>query len=323
MHSTHFIALGEIMIEMCPQAPGQFAMNFAGDTYNVAYYIAQYQHNINAEVHYATALGEDHYSQQMQKRMQQHGVDTDYVLTLPGETPGLYLIDIDAQGERQFVYYRQHAAARKFWQAAECAALKANMMHADYLYFSGISLAILDSHSQADFFHLLQQARANGCKICFDTNYRAALWPDKNHAQQVITQFLSCVDIALPTFSDEQQLFADATPQATLQRLQHNGVPEIIVKNGAQGCYLFSEQQTTHVASLPVAKVTDTTCAGDAFNAAYLAARIAGLPPTTAAGCGHQLAATVIQHRGALIQDKNTLPKLFIDLKQNALEHNR
>ena len=49
----------------------------------------------------------------------------------------------------------------------------------------------------------------------------------------------------------------------------------------------------------------DTTAAGDAFNAAYLTARLAGHPPAEAARAGHILAGEVIQHRGAIMpQDR-------------------
>jgi len=47
--------------------------------------------------------------------------------------------------------------------------------------------------------------------------------------------------------------------------------------------------------------VVDTTSAGDSFNAGYLASRISGNKPSSAALAGHQLVSIVIQHRGAII----------------------
>ena len=48
-------------------------------------------------------------------------------------------------------------------------------------------------------------------------------------------------------------------------------------------------------------RVVDTTAAGDSFNAAYMAARLAGLAPTEAARVGHRVAGAVVGHPGAII----------------------
>ncbi len=51
----------------------------------------------------------------------------------------------------------------------------------------------------------------------------------------------------------------------------------------------------------PVARVVDSTAAGDSFNAGYLAARLAGAELDVAAMQGHRIAARVIGHPGAII----------------------
>ena len=52
------------------------------------------------------------------------------------------------------------------------------------------------------------------------------------------------------------------------------------------------------VATVPM---PDTTAAGDSFNAAYLAARLAGETPVSAAASAHRLAGEVIRHPGAIM----------------------
>jgi 2-dehydro-3-deoxygluconokinase len=53
--------------------------------------------------------------------------------------------------------------------------------------------------------------------------------------------------------------------------------------------------------------VVETTAAGDSFAGAYLAMRLMGMPPATAARAANRLAAVVIQHPGAIIP-ANAMP---------------
>jgi 2-dehydro-3-deoxygluconokinase len=64
---------------------------------------------------------------------------------------------------------------------------------------------------------------------------------------------------------------------------------------------LFSGNETAHVPVPKPCEPVDTTAAGDSFNAAYLAARIAGASALDAASSGHALAGQVIRHRGAIM----------------------
>ena len=79
-----------------------------------------------------------------------------------------------------------------------------------------------------------------------------------------------------------------------------SGVAEIAVKNGEEPALISGGGTTAEVAAVHVASPVDTTGAGDAFNGAYLAARLAGIAPADAARKAHAVAAAVVQVRGAL-----------------------
>lgn len=65
--------------------------------------------------------------------------------------PGLYYIETDSTGERTFYYWRNEAAA-KFWlESEQSAAICEELANFDYLYLSGISLAILSPTSRSCF----------------------------------------------------------------------------------------------------------------------------------------------------------------------------
>ncbi len=179
----------------------------------------------------------------------------------------------------------------------------------DYLYLSGITLAILDPSSREHVWELLKKARQQGIKVIFDTNYRASLWPDRESAKETMERTLQWVDIALPTLVDEQALFDDVTAEACAQRLLKKGITEVVVKCGANPALVDIIGQKKSVPACLIKKVTDTTGAGDSFNAAYIAARLLGLEPIKAAQWGHRLASTVITYPGAIIPI-TTMPHL-------------
>lgn len=308
--SIKFAAIGECMIELRHISQQMLSMSFAGDTFNVALYLARYQKKLNLNVNYVTAIGEDPYSKDMLKNWQKEGIATRFVQKLPMQLPGLYLVRTDKHGERQFYYYRSQSAARQIFYGPSIKTISRQLLKFDYLYFSGITLAILNQYSRNQLLKLLKKARQAGAKICFDTNYRPVLWENKHTAQAVIKQALQLVDIAMVTFEDEKNLFGDKTPQQSLKRLHRWGCSEVVIKLGQKGCLVSSSHQQTMLATKKVSKVIDTTAAGDSFNAAYLGGRIKGLSQIEAAKRAQQLAATVIQYPGAIIPRK-AMPSIF------------
>jgi sugar/nucleoside kinase (ribokinase family) len=78
---------------------------------------------------------------------------------------------------------------------------------------------------------------------------------------------------------EEAELLVEGLDERALGRL---GVPEVVVTLGARGCVVFADGIAELVRARRVASL-DPTGAGDAFAAAYLAARSRGNPPTAAA----------------------------------------
>ncbi len=115
-----------------------------------------------------------------------------------------------------------------------------------------------------------------------------------------MTEAARSATIVLPSFADEADLFGDADPKATLARLHGLGAAEVIVKDGDAPIQFRLGQETVEALPVRVADAVDTTGAGDSFNGAYLAARLAGDLPADAARRAHRVAAAVIQVRGAL-----------------------
>ena len=297
------VALGECMLELQGQAFGTLQQTYGGDTLNMAVYLARSGARHGLQVDYATALGDDPLSTGLLQRWQADGVGTGLVRRLPGRLPGLYLIEVDAAGERRFSYWRDQAAARAYFDTPDGATpLEQQADGIDALVFSGISLAILPPAARDRLAALAARLRARGAGVVFDNNYRPRLWPDVAEARACFTRFTALANLALMTLDDEQALWAEPDADAQLQRTLALPCTEVVVKRGAQPTLVrHGTAPVVAVPTEPVALVVDTTAAGDSFAGAYLAARLAGAPPAAAARSGNRLAARVVQHRGAIL----------------------
>ncbi len=304
----HIAVIGEAMLELSHQNASLLSLAFAGDTLNFAIYLRRLLPEQALELHYVTALGQDIYSDNMLENWQKEGLNTDLIRRIENKLPGLYLIRTDAKGERTFYFYRSASAARELFKG-DIVNLSQNLLAMDYLYLSGITLAILDEASRECLWNILKAAKKGGTQIIFDSNYRASLWSSAQSAREAIQQILQFVDIALPTFIDDQLVFGDPTPEVCVQRLLKSGVTEVVVKCGAEPALVANINQQQKVPACVTDRVIDTTGAGDSFNGAYLAARLLGIEPIKAALWGHILAAKVITQPGAIIP-LTTMPHL-------------
>ena len=290
--------LGECMIELNGTPFGTMQQTYGGDTLNTATYLARNTARDTLRVDYISALGTDPLSREMRVRWEADGIDTRHVHTDPAHSPGLYLIQLDADGERTFLYWRNNSAARHLLQQPAWPQTAAALASYDHLYLSGISLAILPP---ADREHLIDILNTSRVPITFDGNYRPALWKDPAETRTAYARLLPHVQLALMTWDDEQALWGDADPEAAICRLQQAGVREIVLKNGAAGATYATGDTRHQIPAERVEHIVDTTAAGDAFNAGYLAARLQGADPVASCKNGNRLAARVIQHKGAII----------------------
>ncbi len=301
--SRKIAVIGECMIELS-QKGTEVNRGFGGDTLNTSVYIARQVNPAALSVHYVTALGTDNFSQQMLDAWQSEDVDTSLTQRMENRLPGLYYIETDSTGERTFYYWRNEAAA-KFWlESEQSAAICEQLATFDYLYLSGISLAILSPTSRNKLLSLLQTCRANGGKVIFDNNYRPRLWASKEETRLVYQQMLACTDIAFLTLDDEDLLWGEKPVEEVIERTQRAGVKEVVIKRGADSCLVAIAGEAlveVPAVKLPKEKVVDTTAAGDSFSAGYLSVRLTGGDATEAAKRGHLTASTVIQYRGAII----------------------
>jgi 2-dehydro-3-deoxygluconokinase len=290
-------ALGEGMLEL-RGALGAAQLGYGGDVLNTAVYMAR----LGLRPHFVSALGADPYSEQLRAAWVDEGVDAGDVLVHRDRLPGLYAVITDARAERSFFYWRSEAAARDFFALPGAEAALGRLADADLFYLSLITLSIFNPAERARIVELARAVRARGGTVAFDANYRARGWDSPAIARAAVEAIGPHVSIALPSLEDSAALFAATDGQAAARKWRDLGAGEAIVKCGGEDMIVLADGAIVAVPARRVARPVDTTGAGDAFNAAYLAARCArGRTARDAADAGAELAALVISYPGAII----------------------
>jgi 2-dehydro-3-deoxygluconokinase len=302
-------SIGECMIELSPApelGPRVLRRGFAGDTLNTAVYLARCLRRQKAghawSVAYATRLGGDRLSAEMLADWRREGVDVSLVRRDANALPGLYLIETDDHGERQFSYWRESAPARRLFTGPGEAELRASLLGFDAIYFSGITLGILAPEGRERLLALSHELCRRGGLVAFDGNYRAPLWPNEDEARHWLSRAYALAEIALPSV-EETSILRRPTAQDLVEHLLELGSIEVVLKQGSGPCLLGSRAGQMEIAPPRALRVVDTTGAGDSFNAGYLAARLTGASQTMAARFGHHLAAQKLGERGAIVPE--------------------
>jgi 2-dehydro-3-deoxygluconokinase len=296
--NSTFLCIGECMVEFTKVKSGLWNQGFAGDTLNTAWYARALLDPAHWKVAYVTRIGTDRRSEELLAFLARHAIETKWIGKDQERKLGLYLSEMLA-GDRAFSYWRANSAASELMLSADL--IEEALGQCQMVYLSGITLAILSKADRALLLEMIGQARERGVRIAFDPNIRTVLWADQDEMRDGLVAAAHLADLVLPSFSDEQICFGDQDPIETIKRYKRYGVDEIIVKNSRNSiCFSYSGAEGDHP-FCPVDQPADTSGAGDAFNGAYLAARLLGNNVTDSISSAQRVAAQVIQVFGALV----------------------
>lgn len=260
--------IGELLIDFTPTKQNgslasveHFTKHAGGAPANVAAVCAK----LGQQAALLSQVGQDAFGDFLIETVKHAGVETAYITqTTEGDT-SLAFVSLTDKGDRDFLFYRRHAADLLYRQEQ----LPTNLLTThDILHFCSVNL--VESPMKQAHEALIEQAHLTGCLVSFDPNVRLALWHDAEACRKTVIEFLPKAHIV--KLSNEELLFLThiEDEQQAVHTLFHGKIQVIFVTHGAEGATLYTKQQHVKVAAELVHAI-DTTGAGDAFIGAVLA----------------------------------------------------
>jgi 2-dehydro-3-deoxygluconokinase len=292
---TRVLIVGEPLVELLEDPPGTIQHGFGGDALNLAVYLKRESPELDVSL--ASAIGDDPDSDALLALCRDEGIDDSQFKRVTGAELGRYRVTVDAGGERSFTYERSQSPFRGVFDGDDVLPDQAGV---DALCFSGIAMAVLHDAGRRTLLSYAVAVHERGGMVVYDPNHRPALWADDDEARAWIARVAPTVGMLLGSTEDGRSLTDRDTPRAIADTFRAMGAREVVVTDGPNPCVIATGDTVTEVAPTRLDQVIDTTAAGDAFDAGYLAARLRGVSPTVSARAGHAAAANAVGYRGTL-----------------------
>ena len=256
---------------------------------------------------FITRVGDDPFGEALVAAWRAEGVDTACAPLVPGEN-GVYFISLLPGGQREFSYRRAGSAASRI---VPSDLEEPYIASARILLLSGITQAI-SATAQAATLEAARLARKSGTLVCYDPNYRAALWEQRGGTEVALAAFgdlMPQVDVLLPSWPADLDFLARVAgasgamtgdEEAAVRWLASAMCPLVAMKLGPAGALVARGGSVQRVDPATPERIVDTTGAGDAWNGAFLHLLAAGRPAPEAARFANQVAAAKLAHRGAI-----------------------
>ena len=264
------LTLGELLIDMTQKGTdelgnGEFTAYPGGAPANVAVAAAR----LGAGAGFIGKVGDDAFGRFLAKVLEDEGVDVSGLFTCSEIPTTMALVSVDANGERDFAFYRTPGADTQLTIGEAVGAIEGENGELPKILHIG-SLSMTTEPSREACEAAVHIAAGKGVLISYDPNYRAALWDSEERAVKMMKVLLPFADIL--KVSDEEMVMLTGTDdfEEGSRILADYGPALVMVTLGADGVYLRRGDYTEHFPGVKVT-VADTNGAGDTFLGAMLA----------------------------------------------------
>lgn len=228
-----------------------------------------------------TKIGKDFMGAFLLLELEKLGVDTTGMRVSAEDATPFTFVGIHPAGDRTFI----HTPGANKTLSLEDLDWK-RLLSTDYLVYQDLwAMPRLDGGSGAE---ILAMARKAGVTTLLDECW--GFGPKKD----VLERLLPHASYVLPSIDDMQAIYPGASADEIAGALLQRGAGAVVLKMGADGCLFARGKERARIEALP-ADVTDTTGAGDCWDAGFVAALASGEDPLAAVKIGNACAAFGIE----------------------------
>ena len=278
---TAVVVVGDLMVDVVARMSGPLAVGSdtpasvsyrpGGAGANVAAWLAV----AGVSVRLVARAGDDDAGRGAVERLRGHGVDVSSVGFDRSRSTGTCVVLVAPDGERSML---PDAGANAALSPDDLPAFDGG----GHLHLAGYTL-LREGAPRAAALEALRRARACGMTISLDPSSAAPL---RAFGPERFLDLAGLVDLLLPN-RDEAAVLGPLTGRAR----------EVVVTLGAEGAEWTDGSRTVAARAVTGGPVGDTTGAGDAFAAGFLAAWLDGAEPADALSAANALAARALRRQ--------------------------
>lgn len=215
---------------------------------------------LGGSVSFLAKVGDDIFGKEAMKLFEREGIDTAFIKVDSDAHTGAGIIFVDKDGHNSIGV----APGANYKLTIE------ELDEADELFKSSKFLLMQLETPLPVVYHAIRKARENGVTVILNPA----------PGQKIDSEYLSMIDILTPNETETEIIAGLAVTDTesaieAARKLVNDGVKNVIVTLGKQGCALVSAEKQQQYRA-PKVNAVDTTGAGDAFNGGLVYALAAG-----------------------------------------------
>ncbi len=254
---------------------------------------------LGSSVGFIGVIGDDDFGKVAVDKFETDNVDISSLRKSDEYTTGTSFVSYFEDGSRKFLFHLNHAAAG---QLSAQDIDSSYISNGEFLHIAGSTLSINESCKDA-IYEAVDIASENGLKITYDPNIRPELL-EESTVREVSEPILESCDFLLPNEEEIMNLSDEQEVSACVEEFLDYSMEAVIVKRGANGAKIYSQNKELDVSSFQVEEI-DPTGAGDSFDAGFVHSIIEDKNLEEAVKFANAVGALAVTERGGMGGIKN------------------